>query len=52
MSAIGSTPTCTLGLRLRHPPTPPPPPPGTWVVTGSGCEEVGDCVQSKNHPGN
>merc|ERR1719264_375623 len=20
MSAIGSTPTCTLGLRLRHPP--------------------------------
>merc|ERR1719166_797871 len=34
------------------PPTPPPPPPGTWVVTGSGCEENGPCVQSKNHPGN
>jgi len=34
------------------PPTPPPPPPGTWVVTGSGCEEDSNCVQSKNHPGN
>jgi len=34
------------------PPTPPPPPPGTWVVTGSGCEEDGNCVQSNNHPGN
>lgn len=34
------------------PPTPPPPPPGTWVVTGSGCEESGSCVQSNNHPGN
>jgi len=29
----------------------PAPPPGTWVVTGSGCEEDGNCVQSKNHPG-
>jgi len=29
----------------------PAPPPGTWVVTGSGCEETGNCVQSKNHPG-
>jgi len=29
----------------------PAPPPGSWVVTGSGCEEDGNCVQSKNHPG-
>jgi len=29
----------------------PAPPPGTWVVSGSGCEENGNCVQSKNHPG-
>jgi len=29
----------------------PAPPPGTWVVSGSGCEEDGNCVQSKNHPG-
>lgn len=39
------------------PPTPPPPPtpappPGTWEVFGSGCAEDGNCVQSKNHPGN
>jgi len=33
------------------PPPPTPAPPGTWVVTGSGCEEIGNCVQSKNHPG-
>jgi len=34
-------------------PTPvptPPPPPGTWELSGSGCDMVGDCVQSKNHP--
>jgi len=30
----------------------PAPPPGTWAVFGSGCEEDGNCVQSKNHPGN
>jgi len=29
----------------------PAPPPGTWVVSGSGCEEDGNCVQSRNHPG-
>merc|ERR1719414_2348554 len=39
------------------PPTPTPqptpaPPPGNWVVDGSGCVEVGNCVQSSNHPGN
>merc|ERR1719278_69039 len=28
------------------------PPPGTWEVTGDGCEMVGQCVQSKNHPSN
>merc|ERR1719232_2435110 len=33
------------------PPTPAPPP-GTWAVFGSGCEEDGNCIQSKNHPGN
>merc|ERR1719480_85727 len=36
------------------PPTPTPqptpaPPPGTWVVTGSGCRETNDCVQSLNY---
>jgi len=39
------------------PPTPTPvptpaPPPGSWVITGSGCEAVGDCAQSNNHPAN
>merc|ERR1719414_250074 len=39
------------------PPTPTPqptpaPPPGNWAVDGSGCVEVGNCVQSVNHPGN
>jgi len=39
------------------PPTPTPqptpaPPPGSWVVTGSGCEEDGECVQSLGHPSN
>jgi len=39
------------------PPTPTPqptpaPPPGTWVITGSGCEADGDCVQSSNYPSN
>jgi len=31
-------------------PAPPTPPPGTWVLTGTGCEIDGDCVQSSNHP--
>ena len=39
------------------PPTPTPqptpaPPPGTWVISGSGCEMSGNCVQSLNHPSN
>ena len=39
------------------PPTPTPaptpaPPPGSWVVSGSGCEVDGDCIQSLNHPAN
>merc|ERR1712176_488890 len=25
---------------------------GTWTVTGTGCTQVGDCIQSKNHPSN
>merc|ERR1740121_1136978 len=29
----------------------PAPPPGTWTLTGSGCTQVGNCVQSNNHPG-
>jgi len=35
-------------------PTPAPtpaPPPGTWSVTGTGCEMIGNCIQSNNHPG-
>lgn len=39
------------------PPTPTPEPtpapaPGSWVITGSGCDLVGDCIQSNNHPSN
>jgi len=39
------------------PPTPTPqptpaPPPGTWVISGSGCEMDGNCIQSLNHPSN
>jgi len=37
------------------PPTPPPPTPapGTWeIVSGTGCETDGNCIQSKNHPSN
>jgi len=31
----------------------PAPPPGTWEVTsGTGCTMTGNCIQSKNHPGN
>merc|ERR1719221_1089831 len=34
------------------PPAPtPPPPPGSWQISGSGCEQVGDCINSKNYPG-
>lgn len=36
-------------------PTPvptPAPPPGTWSVTGTGCTMSGNCISSKNHPGN
>jgi len=36
-------------------PTPAPTPaplPGTWSVTGDGCTMSGNCIQSKNHPGN
>merc|ERR1719145_75544 len=29
----------------------PAPPPGSWTVTGSGCTQVGNCIQSNNHPG-
>jgi len=30
----------------------PAPPPGTWEVTyGTGCTKTGNCIQSKNHPG-
>jgi len=39
------------------PPTPTPqptpvPPPGSWVVSGDGCVEDGECMQSLNHPNN
>jgi len=30
----------------------PAPPPGSWVISGSGCVETGNCIQSNNHPGN
>merc|ERR1740121_3146143 len=34
------------------PPAPTPaPPPGSWTVSGTGCTQVGNCVQSNNHPG-
>jgi len=36
-------------------PTPaptPPPPPGTWTVSGTGCTQEGNCIQSNGHPGN
>merc|ERR1719436_742198 len=30
----------------------PAPPPGTWEITsGTGCTKIGNCIQSKNHPG-
>merc|ERR1719330_129775 len=35
-------------------PTPaptPPPPPGTWTVSGAGCTQEGNCIQSNGHPG-
>merc|ERR1719225_2066230 len=35
------------------PPTPPPPTPapGTWeIVSGTGCQTDGNCIQSNNHP--
>jgi len=39
------------------PPTPTPQPtpapaPGSWVLSGSGCQMDGNCVQSLNHPSN
>merc|ERR1719284_858531 len=36
-------------------PTPAPtpaPPENSWVVTGTGCREAGNCIASTNHPGN
>jgi len=35
----------------RPPPTPAPPP-GTWELSGSGCQIVGNCAQSLNYPSN
>jgi len=35
----------------RPPPTPAPPP-GTWELSGTGCEIVGNCAQSLNYPSN
>ena len=29
----------------------PAPPPGSWTVTGSGCTQTGNRIQSRNHPG-
>jgi len=54
---FGDTNALLCVLEGGAPPTPTPqptpaPPPGTWVVTGSGCEAVGDCVQSLNYPSN
>merc|ERR1712151_521650 len=38
--------------KAYEPPAPTPaPPPGSWTVTGSGCTQVGNCIQSNNHPG-
>jgi len=35
-----------------EPPAPTPaPPPGSWTVSGTGCTQVGNCIQSNNHPG-
>merc|ERR1719499_135665 len=44
-----------VGGSANMPPTPAPtpaPPPGTWVLSGTGCEMDGTCVQSKNYPSN
>jgi len=44
-----------VGGSENMPPTPaptPPPLPGTWVLTGTGCEMDGNCIQSKNYPSN
>merc|ERR1719229_894055 len=30
----------------------PAPPPGDWSVTGTGCQKVGNCIQSNSHPSN
>merc|ERR1719510_2067025 len=47
----GSSPSPT---PVSPAPTPgsPAPPPGTWVISGSGCEMTGNCIQSLNHPSN
>lgn len=44
-----------VGGSENMPPTPaptPPPPPGSWVLTGTGCEMDGNCIQSNNYPSN
>jgi len=38
------------GGRPPPPPPTPAPAPGDWVLTGSGCEMSGDCVESLNYP--
>merc|ERR1719422_155966 len=49
MRAAGLLPT---GPTPAPAPTPPPPAAGNWEITGTGCEMVGNCIQSKNHPSN
>merc|ERR1719512_567473 len=60
LSGVNGSPNLLLNVREPYtgpptppPPTPAPPPPGTFEVTaGTGCETVGNCIQSNNHPSN
>merc|ERR1719323_1561895 len=60
LTGVNGSPNLLLNVREPYtgpptppPPTPAPPPPGTFEVTaGTGCETVGNCIQSNNHPSN